>query len=292
MSVASPAPSGLFGDAGYVQSSTFALLDFRVSVHSDDPDVIELVELLYGETRVAADADHVLALGVTPVDGRPGCFASLDGSVVVRTPAPSIAFTNLVFEANQQAIASVADAVRLHAAAVAVGDRAVVLPGAMGAGKSTLAAALTRRGAGYLTDEVVAFALDSGSVRPYAKPISLGVPPDTLEVPWVPSGVARRYLGASGLVPPATMGTSVARAVPVAAVVLPRYVSGAPTTVERLDRAEALTAVAAQAFGLDRPGTLGRLAGLLEGVSVHRLVSGDLRAAADAVQAIIEAAAA
>ncbi len=288
MSVAQFAPSGPFRDAGYVRSSTFALLDFTVAVHSDDPELVALVELLYGETRVAAGPDHALALGATPVDGRPGCFASLDGSVVVRTPARSIAFTNLVFEANQQAIASVAGGVRLHGAAVAIGDRAVVLPGAMGAGKSTLAAALTRRGAGYLTDEVVAFDAVTGSVRPYAKPISLGAPPETLEVPWAPSGPARRYLGASGLVPPATMGTS-AGAVPMGAVVLPRYVAGAPTTVEHLAPAEALTAVAAQAFGLDRAGTLGRLADLLAGVSVHRLVSGDLRAAADAVEAIIGA---
>lgn len=44
----------------------------------------------------------------------------------------------------------------LHGSAVAVGDRAVVLLGAWGQGKSTLAAALWRRGHHLLTDDVAA----------------------------------------------------------------------------------------------------------------------------------------
>ncbi len=289
MSDAVPRASELFGDAGYVRSRTFALLDFQVAIHSDDGELIDLVEELFAETATSGPAHHTLALGAAPVDGRAGCFSSLDGSVIVRTPARGIAFTNLVFEANQQAIERSVDSVRLHASAVSIGGRAVVMPGAMGAGKSTLAASLTQRGGGYITDEVVAFDGSTGFVRGYARPLSLGSPPPSLPLAWEPSGSGRRYLGSSGLVPPAAVGVAVRGATPLGAVVLPRYVPEAGTTVEPLDVAEGLAAVAAHAFHLERPGTLAGLADRLDGIPVFRLTSADLHGAAEAVESIMGA---
>jgi hypothetical protein len=259
------------------------LLDLALSVRGDDPDLLDLLGTLFAETRVEDGAiDHVLALAEVAVDGREGCFASVDGSIVVRTPARGIAFTNLVFEANQRAIAATGG-LRLHAGAVAYGDRAVLLPGAMGAGKSTLTAGLVARGGEYVTDEVAALA--GTAVRSYPRPLSLGArPPASIAGCWAPPDAARRYLGASGLVPPAALGVTRAAPTEVALVVLPEYVPDAPTVVERLDGPEALAAVAAQTFDLGRPGTLGALAGLLAGVEVHALRGGDLDTACGAVE--------
>jgi hypothetical protein len=63
-------------------------------------------------------------------------------------------------------------AVFIHAGAVAVDGRAIVVPGYSMSGKSSLTAALVRAGAEYYSDEFAV--LDArGLVRPYARPLSL-----------------------------------------------------------------------------------------------------------------------
>lgn len=66
-------------------------------------------------------------------------------------------------------------AVLLHAVGLSLGDRAVALVGASGAGKSTAALALGRH-FGYLSDETVAIEAD-GRVSPYPKPVSVVTDP-------------------------------------------------------------------------------------------------------------------
>ena len=193
--------SEIFGAEGWNRSSRLRLLDFDVAIHSPDPTVIDLVDELYGPLRISGEARHALFLGPAPARDHPGYFAALDGSMLVRTPARSIAFAHLLFEANQQAIEQTAGVTRMHASAAALDDAAVVMPGAMGAGKSTLVAGLMTRGFAYLTDEVVALDPSSGAVVPYPKPLSLGTPPESLgPVDWEPSLDAQAYLGASGVV--------------------------------------------------------------------------------------------
>ncbi|HVZ78293.1 MAG TPA: hypothetical protein VG818_09965 [Gemmatimonadaceae bacterium] len=59
----------------------------------------------------------------------------------------------------------------VHAGAVAWQDRAIILPGSSGAGKTTLVVALVGAGATYYSDEYAV--LDSrGHLHPYARPIS------------------------------------------------------------------------------------------------------------------------
>ncbi len=276
--------SDLFVSDGWQQSARLALLDFDVAVHSDVPGAVDLIEELYAPTCRSGIAEHALVIGRTFRNGEAGYFTAQDGRVVVRTPAPTVAFSHLVFEANQQAIERSPRLVRIHAGAVAAGGRAIALPGAMGAGKSTLAAGLVTAGLAYLTDEVVAIDPETGRVQPYAKPISLGVAPDELVVPtWTPGPEARRLLGASGLVPAAVLGTVGRDALALGAVVLPTYVPDAPTLIEPVPPADALAAIAAHTFHLDEPGTLETLARLVADVPVFRLVGGSLGAAVDAV---------
>lgn len=68
----------------------------------------------------------------------------------------------------------------LHASAVVVRDKAVLIAGAPGAGKSTTATAFARRGATVITDDVAA--IDDGRVHPgYAR---LRLWPDVAEAFW------------------------------------------------------------------------------------------------------------
>jgi dephospho-CoA kinase len=52
----------------------------------------------------------------------------------------------------------------LHASAVRVGDRAMLFAGSSGAGKSTMAAALVKRGYPMITDDVCAISIKKGDV--------------------------------------------------------------------------------------------------------------------------------
>ena len=281
--------SSLFGGQ-WRQTARLTLLDFDVSVHSDVPGAIELIEELYAPVQRTGSAPDALIIGTAFHNSEPGYFTALGGGVIVRTPAPTVAFAHLVFEANQQAIERSPHLVRLHAAGVARDGLAVALPGAMGAGKSTLAAGLVAAGLGYITDEVVALEPATGAVRAYGKPISLGTAPPELEVPaWHAAHPGRALLGASGLIPAGVLGDVVTDSLPLGAVILPTYLPDAPTRIERVAPADGLAAVAAHTFHLDEPGTLATLSALLAGVPCYRLVGGSLRAAVDAVLITLEA---
>ncbi len=277
-----------FGETGRYQG-----LDLEFVVRSDQHTLLDLVHDLFGELMLGSASPAPIsrtcfAVGRTAVDGRDGYFLAVDGSVVLRTPALGIAFANLTFEINQRVIDATAG-VRLHAAAVAGSAGAVVLPGEMGAGKSTLSAGLVAAGWTYLTDETVAFSTSEGKVRPYPKPLSLGSTPPGLADRWSPRADYLPILGSTGLVPPPVLGSAARADAAVAVVVLPRYLPDSPVSIERLSEADALAAVAAQTFDLGRqPGTLSRLAALLESTPVFRLTSGDLDAAVAAVTRISE----
>jgi hypothetical protein len=103
----------------------------------------------------------------------------------------------------------------IHAGAVAVDGRAIVLPGQSFAGKTTLTAALLRQGASYLSDECAVLDAD-GRVHPYARRLSLrpsdarrGTPPDpTVAIPAHEFGAPT----ADGAVPIGVIATLVYRA--------------------------------------------------------------------------------
>jgi hypothetical protein len=64
------------------------------------------------------------------------------------------------------------DRIFVHAGVVALGGRALILPGRSFTGKSTLVAALVKAGATYYSDEFAVLDL-AGNVHPYPRPLSL-----------------------------------------------------------------------------------------------------------------------
>lgn len=111
----------------------------------------------------------------------------------------------------------------IHAGAVAVGGRALLLPGRSFAGKTTLVRALLERGAEYLSDEFAI--LDAnGLVHPYPKPLSIR-----------PDNASRRGIDT----PAAHFGAVTAtRALPVGLVALLRYRGAGQLTLRPLPPAE------------------------------------------------------
>jgi hypothetical protein len=271
-------------------TSRLALLGFDVEIRASDAAMAGLLAELFAPLRVPGAAAHVLSISSSEVDdGTVRWAVHLDGVRLLRTEAASIAFQHLLWEANRHAIDETRDSVLVHASAAAVEGRAIVLPGPMGAGKSTLAAALVRAGAGYLTDEIVAIDPRTGLVAPYPKYLSLG-PALAHLVPDRPAA-QRSFVGEQLLVSPEVIRTgAVAAPAPPRVVVFPRYRPGAATSVEALPPAAALAALAQHAFHLetDGPRVLATLATTVQQAACFALESSDVDDARDALLRLLD----
>lgn len=130
----------------------------------------------------------------------------------------------------------------LHAAALSLRGKGLILPGATGAGKTTLAAWLTSRGLDYLSDELVFVAEGSTHAEGFTRPLSIKQAATSLfkdlvdfqsngAVLDIPPG----FLVQPTLLNPATVRTSP----PAVALVFPSYVPHSDFDLCPLSRAEA-----------------------------------------------------
>jgi hypothetical protein len=85
---------------------------------------------------------------------------------------PEVAAARIAHDIHTFVAEQARQRVFVHAGAVAWQGRAIVLPGRSFAGKSTLVAALLRKGAEYLSDEFAVFD-GRGYVHPFARPLSI-----------------------------------------------------------------------------------------------------------------------
>ncbi len=145
----------------------------------------------------------------------------------------------------------------LHAAVLERGGRALVLPAPSGSGKSTLCAALALSGWRLLSDELTLISPADARVAPNPRPVSLKN--ESIEVirrfaPQVrfgsqvaetAKGVVAHFAAPTGAVHAAD------QAVPVGWIVLPRYVSGMPATLDPIERGHAFMALIENAFNYD-----------------------------------------
>lgn len=224
--------------------------------------------------EAAAVADHSFT-----VDGPDdGARLVLDGRVLLTGVRSWAVIDRIVWEVNQIAWAAAPDAVLIHAAAVSIDDRAVIICGPSGAGKSTLAAALCVAGGGYLSDEIAAVDVRSLTVRPYPKPLSIRAPMwDTLSVLRPPEWLSPHMPG-TWYVPLAS-----ATAAPVDLVVVPYHGVGS-TAVRDHDRGELLALLSEQTPNLDdRPEALATLERLVDSARGVELAADDLAIACEVV---------
>ncbi|HMB51963.1 MAG TPA: hypothetical protein VKU40_01515, partial [Thermoanaerobaculia bacterium] len=189
-----------------------------------------------------------------------------------------------VATANAKCLAPLA---ALHAAAVEHRGRAILLPAASGRGKTTLAAALTAAGCGYLGDELTFLATAEGGgvdAVPFPKALSLkpGSVPLFAHLEPQPDGGGDAHLDPERLRP----GCAVTAPLPVGGVLVPRYRDGAPFRLAPLSAGETLLALVESAADLPQRrhdaklAVFERLADLAERVPGHRLEHGDAFAAA------------
>lgn len=142
----------------------------------------------------------------------------------------------------------------LHAAVVARDDKAVILPGSPGSGKSTLCAALVNEGWRLLSDEMALVGVEDGLLYPVPRPVSLKNA--SIDV------IAGRYSTAEfgRTVADTIKGTVthmrapaksvIASDVPAraACVLFPKWQLGSATVLEDISRAETLIHAAENSF--------------------------------------------
>ncbi|MDO9112691.1 MAG: HprK-related kinase A [Polaromonas sp.] len=170
----------------------------------------------------------------------------------------------------------------MHAAVVAQGDAAVMMPGFPGAGKSTLCAALVHlAGWRLLSDELAILDPATGTLLPHPRPISLKNASIAVVQAFQGArlGPVYRDTRKGDITHAACPGASQRQAnVPASVrwVVFPRFEAGAAPHCEALSRAEAFVLISEQSFNNERMGEVGfdALCALLTGAECFEMVYG------------------
>lgn len=130
-----------------------------------------------------------------------------------------------------------------HAAALAWEGRGVLIPGGMGAGKTTLAAWLTAKGLAYLTDELVFLPHGRDQMQAFTRPLNLKrTSIHALERHIDFPGLAGSVLcnAHSCLIPHTLIGSGAAPArTPVSLILFPAYAAGTEPAIHSLSPAQA-----------------------------------------------------
>ncbi|HEX5613980.1 MAG TPA: hypothetical protein VFZ83_02385, partial [Acidimicrobiia bacterium] len=243
----------------------------------------------------AGDAEHVYTISRRSGDDGVEHFTlALDGAELETTTDPARPLSLLIWHVNRSVIEHSDHLLLLHASGATLGDAAVVMPGDMEVGKTTLVTALVRAGLSYLSDEVVAIDPDTLRLRAFPRAMSLdpGSWPLFPELePHVPAELAR-HLPNQWQVPPAAIRADAAiDSAHARLVVFPRYEVGAGVRLTELSRADALLTVAQCAFNFHSAPerNLALLGDVLRDCRCFTLLSDDLAAAVDAIVGLLRA---
>jgi hypothetical protein len=158
-----------------VWNTAFRSLTFEVSLGTDNPALVEPLRALTASYATAGPGTPLRYwLETNPV---PRLFR--DGEEVVRAETSIDLVPLFELDLYQEVGARAAGGCLLHAACIAVDDRAMLLVGPSGAGKSTLALTLLGEGGRYLGDEYVLLTAE-GAVQGLTRPITFSSAPSGL----------------------------------------------------------------------------------------------------------------
>jgi len=215
-----------------------------------------------------------------------------DGETVLRSDRMEAAVDQVIWEVHDDAIRASDRFLALHAAGASFGDRGLLFPAAPNSGKSTLVAALMRRGFAFLTDEYAIVDLERQRLHPYPRPL------------WLTPGALGMLVARGATVPERfTKGNGVKHFVPAEAiragavgapcrvryVIVPDYDPGGPTAIEPLSRGWVLMQLADEAFNFGAFGARGlaALRDLVAGADCYRLQISDIDEAVGVVRELV-----
>lgn len=271
------------------RTTGFDALGFTFCITADDTALLDDITRPFA-ALAGTTAEHEYELVANGSDG----FAIRFADEHVGTAAdPGDLVTALVHDVTRRALA-LTDLMVMHAGGVSDGGVVLGLPGAPGAGKTTLVAGLLRRRLGYVTDEALAVDPATLEVVAYPKPLSMKAGAAELFPELVAAGVLP--VGPLGhgerQVAPGDLSARVAMCgQPIGVFVFPRRGADGASRLERLSRAEAIVDAAHQTFGFAEQARtrLDLLAEIVRGAECWRLTIGSLDSAVDALGELIGA---
>ena len=247
------------------------------------------------EPRGSTSAGGLLEVREQPADPQLSLFR--DGQLIWRGSQRSDLLATLEWSIDN----ALADAARgryvlIHAGVAARRGAALLLPSPSGGGKSTLTAGLVSAGFEYLSDEVAAIDPADGTLRAFARSVSLkagGRAAIQAAFPSVELVASGRRFGREKvwfLRPPAEALPG--RPLVARWVVLPRYARRQPTRLRQIPRSEAFAVFLSQSMNVGdfRAAGIARLVALLSGAQCFSLESGDLLEAVNTLRQLTDGA--
>ncbi len=186
--------------------------------------------------------------------------------------------------------------VLLHAGALALDDRAVVMPAVPGSGKSTLTAALMLRGLRLLSDEFGVLDPESGQLLPMLKPVALKNRSIDIIRKFSDAAILgpvfpeTRKGDVAHLAPDEASAAAVHRPARPAIVIFPKYVEGAEVELTPQPREQAFARLAFNSFNyaLLGPVSFGVVAGLAGACPAYALRYGRLEEAVACIRSLLD----
>lgn len=238
-------------------------------IRSDVPLVAESLWRLYGDYQVASSTafvDFQARLSrQCPSLGRLSRWASFDidgaqkfGAFPIGETVPYLEW-GLNWCVSQRAH----DYMIIHASAMAVEDKALLIVGEPGVGKSTMAAALIRHGWRLLADELALISLADGALIPLPRPICLkGDSVDLIceKMPEAQYGLSARTRRKGTIIhmrPPASSVASMATSCAPTWIVFVGRRPGAPVQLDPLSRADVMMRTIPSTFNYRLLGSVG-----------------------------------
>lgn len=185
---------------------------------------------------------------------RPQVQFSFDGHMPFK-PLPLVqAFPMFEWGLNWCVANHAHDYLIIHAAVVEKGGGAAILPAPPGAGKSTLCAALVKRGWRLFSDELAMFSLQTRELVPLPRPVNLKNDAIDLIRAYAPDAVFGQRVSDTNkgtvchMKAPAESIARAAEGAPPAWIIMPRYAPGAEASLEPRSKAQTCMALAQHAF--------------------------------------------
>lgn len=276
---------------------------FTAALTTPFADVVAQLKLLYPPQFFPKSADFAdFHVALLPGKGlrrvfRPQARFLIDGHAHFK-PLPRSQALPLVEWGLNYAIAGLAHQYLIvHAAAIEKNGRVAILPGAPGAGKSTLTAGLIYRGWRLLSDELALIRRSDGQIVPLARPVNLKNESIALMQRFAPSAVfsAPAPDTAKGTVAlmraPEDSLVKVGQAAPSGWIIFPQWRKGEPARLTPFSKPAGLVELGHNAmnYSLHEAQGFELLADIFAGSGCYRFTYGDLNEAASAMNALAAA---
>jgi hypothetical protein len=233
------------------QTGRFVALGHDFRIRCTDGEMGRYLDHVLGSLSAAGAARHDYAI----VEQAGGGYALYLDGIGVNTMRERVrAVRHLLWHVNSEVLRVTRGLVLVHAAAATYGGSALLLPGGMNVGKTTLVTRLVLDGFDLLTDELAALEVQGDLVHPYPRPMNLGegswpLLPAARPPAWSPtSPFTERQWHVN---PNDLRHGAVAVPTPPRFVVAPRREPGGGSRLEPLSRAAALRLLFEQTMNAD-----------------------------------------